>query len=172
VAILVAGMALVASPLAGCASGGSPPVTGSPPPSSQANSAVPSHPPGLVGPTPTDAACASLYARLQQITAVLNASAELIAGSVDKAELGRRIAAEQQQLSLAAKLRAQKPIPARVRGADRRLVAALRVLTDDFGRAVTPAERGNFQAAVAALRDDATVRRIVAASKSIEDACV
>lgn len=106
------------------------------------------------------------------MAAVLNSSAELIASSVDKAQLGRRIAAEQQQLSRAAKLMAQEPIPVRVRAADRRLAAALRVLTDDFGRAVTPAARGDFQTAVTAMRDDATVQRIVAASKSIEDACV
>jgi hypothetical protein len=171
-AILVAGVALAASALAGCGSGEHPPATGSPTPSSQASSAVPSSPRALVGPTPTDAACASLYARLQQITAVLNSSAELIAGSVDKAQLGQRIAAEQQQLSGAAKLMARKPIPARLRGADRRLVVALRVLTGDFGRAVTPAKRGDFQTAVAAMHDDATVQRIITASKSIEDACV
>jgi hypothetical protein len=137
---------------------------------------VPSHSPALAGPTPAassaSSACASLYARLQQVTAVLNASSELIANSVDKAELGQRIAGEQQQLSQSAELMARKPIPARVRAADRRLVAALRALTDDFGRAAGPAARGDFQAAVTAMRDDATIQRIIAASKSIEDACV
>jgi hypothetical protein len=151
--------------VAGCAGGGRPPAAGSPTPSSRASSAAPSHP------APTDPACASLYARLQRMTSVLNASAELIAGSVDKAELGRRIADERRQLSRSAELMARRPIPARLRDADRRLVAALRVLTADFGRAAAPAARGDFQAAVTAMRDDATVQRIIAASKSIEDTC-
>lgn len=116
-------------------------------------------------------ACASLYTRLQQVTAVLNAGSELIASSVNKTELGRRIAGEQQQLSQSAELMARGPVPARVRDADRHLVAALRLLAGDFGRAAAAAARGDLRAAAAAMRDDATVRRIVAASKSIEDTC-
>jgi hypothetical protein len=173
VATLVAGVALAGSAVAGCASDEPPPATGSPAVSSRASAGPvdgPSRPPRRVGP-PADPACASLYARLQQVTAVLGTGSELITNSVDKAELGRRIADERRQLSRAAELMARKPIPPGVRDADRRLVVALHVLSGDFGRAAAPAARGDFRAAAAAMRDDATVRRIVAASEEIEDAC-
>ena len=117
------------------------------------------------------AACASLYARLQQVTATLDASAELIASSLSKQELSARIAAEQEQLRRSAESMAQGAVPAPLVTADKQLVAALRALTADFGRARGPAARGDFKAAAQAMTDAAVVKRIVDASKTIEDAC-
>jgi hypothetical protein len=121
---------------------------------------------------PTDrAACASLFAHLQQVTAALDASAELIASSLSKEELSARIAAEQEQLRQSAELMSQGAVPVPLVAADRQLVAALHALVDDFGRAAGPAARGDFQAAAQAMTDQPVVQRIVDASKTIEDAC-
>jgi hypothetical protein len=116
-------------------------------------------------------ACAQLIGRLQQVTLVISASSELIANSVDKQQLGQRIAAEASQLRRSADLMAQGPVPAPLVKADQDLVAALRTFADDFDRAKDAAARGDYRAAVDAMRDEPTVHRIVDASQRIEDAC-
>jgi hypothetical protein len=143
--------------LVGCASGAH---TGAPPSSTP--------PRGASG---DRAACASLYARLQQVTAALDDSSQLIATSQGKQQLSERIANEQSLLQQAADLMTRGPIPASLAPADRDLVAALHAFTADFARAREPAARGDFQSAAAAMTDQAVVQRIVDASKKIEDAC-
>jgi hypothetical protein len=117
------------------------------------------------------AACALLYARLQRITTAVAASSELIASSVDKRQLSRRIAVEQVQLERSARLLAAGAVPAPLAPATRDLVAGLRAFSRDFARAKAPAARGDFGAAVAAMTDGPVVQRILKASQTIEDAC-
>ena len=105
------------------------------------------------------------------MTLAISASSELIANSVDKQQLGQRIAAEASQLRRAADLMAQGPVPAPLVKADRDLVAALRTFADDFDRAKDAAGRGDYRGAVDAMRDEPTVQRIVDASQTIEDSC-
>ena len=112
-----------------------------------------------------------MFAHLQQVTAALQASAELIASSLSKEQLSQRIAAEEVQLRESAGLMTQGAVPAPLVEANQRLVAALHDLTDDFARAEGPAARGDFKAAAAAMTDEPVVQRIVDASKTIEDAC-
>ncbi len=166
---------LAAAVLAACSSG-----THANPPAPTSRPAAPSVPASPAAPSthstvpiaPGDrAACASLYAHLQQVTATLDASAELIASSLSKQQLSQRIADEQAQLRHSAELMSQGAIPAPLVPADQRLVAALRALTDDFARAKAPAARGDFKAAADAMTDGPVVQRIVDASKTIEDAC-
>jgi hypothetical protein len=116
-------------------------------------------------------ACALLYARLQRVTVALQAGSELVAHSRNPADLGRRIAIEQVQLERSADLMSAGPVPAGLVAANRRLVAALRTLSDDFARAKRPAAQGDLQAAVDAMSDPPAVRRIVAAAKAIERVC-
>lgn len=117
------------------------------------------------------AACAQLLSRLDQVSIVISASSELIANSTDTATLGQRIADEAAQLHTAADLMARGPVPAPLAQADQDLVAALRAFTDDFNRAGDAAKRGDLRTAVGAMRDEAAVQRIVAASQTIEDSC-
>lgn len=117
------------------------------------------------------AACAQLLSRLDQVSIVIGASSELIANSTDTSQLGQRIADEAAQLHTAADLMARGPVPAPLAQADQDLVAALRAFTDDFNRAGEAAKRGDLRAAVDAMRDEAAVQRIVAASQTIEDSC-
>ena len=125
-----------------------------------------------LGGSPADReACARIFSRLQRVTLALETSSELIAHSVNKAELSRRIAVERVQLERSARLMSSGLVPARLTTANRNLIAALRALARDFERAEKPAARGDFQAAVDALTDRPIVRRIVAASKTIEGAC-
>jgi hypothetical protein len=117
------------------------------------------------------AACGLLLERLRRVTAALQASSELIAHSLNKRQLSNRIGIEQVQLRRSAALLTGGPIPAALVPVDRRLVAALRAFSRDFGRAKAPAARGDFRAATAAMSDTAAVKRILAASKTIERAC-
>lgn len=117
------------------------------------------------------AACAQLLGRLDQVSIVISASSELIANSADTVQLGQRIADEAAQLRAAADLMAKGPVPAPLAGTDQALVAALRAFTDDFNRAGEAANRGDLRAAVDAMRDEAAVQSIVAASQTIEDSC-
>jgi hypothetical protein len=123
-----------------------------------------------VGPA-DQAACGLLYARLQRVTTALATASELIAHSLSKQQLSDRIAIERTQLQRSARLMTGGPIPAPLQGADRQLVLGLDAFSDDFARAERPARRGDFQAAVQAMGDRAVVRQILAASKTIEDAC-
>lgn len=116
-------------------------------------------------------ACTLLYARLSRITSAVASSSELVAHSLDKQQLSRRIAIEEVQLRRSARLMAAGPTPAPLAPANRRLVAALRALSRDFARARTPAARGDFAAAAQAMSDPPLVQRIVRASQTIEDAC-
>jgi hypothetical protein len=116
-------------------------------------------------------ACELLYARLQRVTLAIRTSSELLARSLNKHQLTRRIAIEQVQLERSARLMAGGPIPAPLVAADRRLVAALRAFSRDFARAGKPAARGDFQAAAAAMTDRPVEQQILGASKMIEHAC-
>jgi hypothetical protein len=112
-----------------------------------------------------------LLARLQDVTQAISASSELIANSLDKRQLGQRIAAEAARLRQAAELMGEGPIPVPLAAADRQLVTALRAFGDDFVRATKPARRGDFQAAVEAMGDKSAVQQIIGASTTIQDAC-
>lgn len=116
-------------------------------------------------------ACALLFARLQRVTVALQTSAELIAHSTNKQQLSKRIGIERVQLERSARLMTSDPIPASLRATDRELVGALRGFSQAFGRAGAPAARGDFRAATAAMSDAPDVQRILATSKTIEDAC-
>src|SRR5262245_54819330 len=70
-------------------------------------------------------ACAQLFARLQQVSAAIQGSSELIANSLDKTQLSSRIAYEQSQLQQSADLMEQGPVPAALAAANHELVAAL-----------------------------------------------
>jgi hypothetical protein len=121
--------------------------------------------------TSGQASCAELYARLQQVTAAVTASSELIANSLGTQQLSERIAVEEVQLRSSAQLMASAPVPAALAATNDRLVTALQAMTADFARAAAPAARGDFQAAAAAMTDPAAVQRIVDASTAIEAAC-
>ncbi len=157
VPITTAVVVLVVSALAGC--GGD-------------NSASRRTTTGAITVSPADRpACALLFARLQRVTLAIKTSSELIAHSLSKRQLVRRIAIEQVQLERSARLMAGGPIPAALVAADRRLVAALRAFSRDFARARKPAARGDFQAAAAAMTDRPVEQRIIGASKTIEQSC-
>jgi hypothetical protein len=116
-------------------------------------------------------ACAALFARLQRVTIALQTSSDLIAHSLTRTQLGRRIAIEQVQLQRSAALMAGVPAPAALVPAERSLIAALRSFSRDFGRAKTAARRGDFRTATGAMTDPTVVQRILAASKTIEHTC-
>ena len=116
-------------------------------------------------------ACALLFAHLQRVTLAIRASSELVAHSLNKKQLTRRIAIEEVQLRRSARLVESGPIPAALAPADRELASALRAFARDFAGAGTQADRGDFQAASAAMKDGAVVRRIVRASRAIENTC-
>jgi hypothetical protein len=116
-------------------------------------------------------ACNLLFARLQRVTIALQTSSDLIAHSLNKTQLSRRIAIEQVQLQRSAALMTGGPVPAALVPADRALVAALHAFARDFGRAKAPAAAGDFRAATAAMTDRPVVQRILQASTTIERAC-
>jgi hypothetical protein len=116
-------------------------------------------------------ACNLLFARLQRVTIALQTSSDLIAHSLNKTQLSRRIAIEQVQLQRSAALMTSGPVPAALVPADRALVAALHAFARDFGRAKAPAAAGDFRAATAAMTDRPVVQRILQASTTIERAC-
>lgn len=115
--------------------------------------------------------CAQLFAHLQDVTAALGASSQLLATSQNPQQLASRIDAERARLEQAAQLMSSGTVPDALRDADRRMVAALRVLAADFAKAKDPALRGDFQAAAAAMTDQATVQQVLDASSAIEKAC-
>jgi len=116
-------------------------------------------------------ACAQLFERLQQVSAALQASSELIATSLGTQQLSDRIAVEEDQLRQSARLIADSPVPAPLTPTAHKLVTALQTYTDDFARAKTPAARGDFQGAADAMTDHAAVQQIVDSSTAIETAC-
>lgn len=121
--------------------------------------------------TSEHAACQQLYARLQRVTAAVDASSELLTNSLDAKQLSAQIVVEQQQLQRSAQLLGQGPVPVALQPATQQLVAALQTFSADFGRAAGPAARGDYQAAVQAMGDQAVVIRIVDAATTIQNAC-
>lgn len=121
---------------------------------------------------PADAgACALLVARIQRVTTALSTASELIAHSVNKQQLSQRIAIEKVQLQRSAQLMTGGPIPPSLQAPDRQLVLGLNAFADDFARAEKPALRGDFRGAVQAMGDTTTVQGILAATKTIVNAC-
>ncbi|WP_203920725.1 hypothetical protein [Rugosimonospora africana] len=116
-------------------------------------------------------ACAELLRRLTQVTQTISASSELLTNSLDRQQLSQRIADETTRLRQAADLMAQGSVPPRLVAADRDLVAALHAFADDFNRAAGAAKQGDLSTAAGAMNDEATVRRIVEASQTIEETC-
>ena len=155
---------LLAGALAACGGGGK----RSP---SAAAENTPTAAPGIAVSPADRPACTLLYARLQRVTAAIGTSSELIAHSLDKRQLSHRIEVERQQLERSARLMTSGPVPAPLVPATRELVAALQAFSRDFARAKAPAARGDFRAAAGAMTDEPVVRRIVKASRTIEDAC-
>ena len=117
------------------------------------------------------ASCELLLARLRRVTVALATSAELIAHSLNRKQLARRIGIEQVQLERSARLIATGPVPPSLAATRRDLVAALRALARDYARARPRAAAGDFGAAAAAMNDPPLVARILRASKRIERAC-
>jgi hypothetical protein len=117
------------------------------------------------------AACASLYARLQRVTLAITSGSELIARSANPAQLNRRIATQRRQLERSADLMDNAVVPAPLVASNRSLVKALRRFAGDFRRAQAPARRGDFAGAAQAMSDQPTVGRIAAAAKTIQGAC-
>lgn len=116
-------------------------------------------------------ACAQLFGRLQQVSAALQASSELIATSLGTQQLSDRIAVEEDQLRQSAQLIADSPVPPALTTTAHELVSALHAYTGDFARAKGPAAHGDFQAAADAMTDHAAVQQILDASTTIETAC-
>jgi hypothetical protein len=153
--------------VAACGGSDKPPArTATPSPSAQPA------PTATVAIAPADqAACTALFARLQRVSVALGSSSSLLAQSSDKQDLAGRIATEQTQLRRSATLMDSAVVPAPLQAANRRLVAALRRFSRDFGRARAPARRGDFQAATSAMTDRVAVTRILAAARTIQAAC-
>jgi hypothetical protein len=164
----------LASAVAACGGGAKPSATGTPTVAATAAAAAakPTTAPPKIAIARQDLpACAGLFARLQRVTVALSSSSELIAQSVDKNDLSRRIETEQQQLERSARLMDAAVVPLPLAAANRRLVAALRAFARDFARAKSPAQHGDLPGAVAAMTDQGAVNRVLSAAKAIEDAC-
>jgi hypothetical protein len=116
-------------------------------------------------------ACALLFTRLRRVTLALSSSSSLVAQSVDAKDLSGRIATEQQQLERSARLMAAGVVPDSLVATNQRLVAALRTFARDFDDAKAPARSGDLAGAVQAMTDQNAVDRILAAAKTIENAC-
>jgi hypothetical protein len=116
-------------------------------------------------------ACDLLYARLQRATLALSSSSELIAHSQNKKELSTRLATQQEQLRRSARLLDAAVVPAALQAANRSLVSALRTFASDFGKARKPAAQGDFQGAVTAMTDQASLAKVLAAAQVIEATC-
>jgi hypothetical protein len=122
-------------------------------------------------PSSGKASCAELYTRLQQVSATVSATSELLTNSLGSQQLSEGIAVEEQQLRQSAQLMASAPVPDTLTATNRQLVAALQAMAADFARAKAPAARGDFEAASQAMTDQAAVQHIVDASQKIEAAC-
>jgi hypothetical protein len=117
------------------------------------------------------ASCAELYTRLQQVSATVSATTELLTNSLGSQQLSDRIAFEEEQLRQSAQLMASASVPDTLAATNRQLVAALQAMAADFARAKAPAARGDFAAASQAMTDQTAVQHIVDASQKIESAC-
>jgi hypothetical protein len=118
-----------------------------------------------------NASCAELYTRLQQVSATVSATSELLTNSLGSQQLSQGIAVEEQQLRRSAQLMASAPVPDTLTATNRQLVSALQAMAADFARAKAPAAHGDFEAASRAMTDQAAVQHIVDASQKIESAC-
>jgi hypothetical protein len=165
-----AALALTTLAVTACGGGAKPASTPAPTAAATKAAAAPTAPKIAIAPQDLPA-CAGLFARLQRVTVALGSSSELIAQSENKADLSQRIATEQQQLERSARLMDSAVVPAPLAAANRRLVAALRAFARDFGRAKAPARKGDLAGAVQAMTDQGAVNRVLAAAKTIEDAC-
>jgi hypothetical protein len=116
-------------------------------------------------------ACAVLLAQLQRVTLAIASSSELVARSVNRSQLVRRIGIEQQQLVRSAELIVGSPVPASLAATRGDLVQALVAYSRDFARAHGVAAKGDYKGASAAMSDAPVARRIVRDSKTISSAC-
>jgi len=117
------------------------------------------------------ASCAELYARLQQVSATVSSSSELLTNSLGSQQLSAGIALEEEQLRQSARLMASAPVPDTLAAANRQLIGALQAMAADFARAKAPAARSDYEAAAQAMTDKTAVQNIVDASQKIEAAC-
>jgi hypothetical protein len=116
-------------------------------------------------------ACVVLLAQLRRVTLAITSSSELVARSVNKTQLVRRIGIEQQQLVRSAVLIVGSSAPAALAGARNDLVQALVAYSRDFARAHAAAAKGDYRGTAAATSDAPVARRIVRDSKRISSAC-
>jgi hypothetical protein len=159
---------VVLAMLAGCGGSAAPKPTATPRPATATATATAT--PVAIAPG-EQPACDLLYARLQRATLALSSSSELIARSQNKEELAKRLATQEDQLKRSAQLLDAAAVPAALKAANRSLVSALRTFASDFGKARKPAAQGDFQAAVTAMTDKATLAKVLAAAKVIEATC-
>jgi hypothetical protein len=116
-------------------------------------------------------ACVALLTQLQRVTLAITLSSELVAHSVNKGQLVRRIGIEQQQLVRSAELIVGSPVPASLAAARGDLVQALVAYSRDFARAHAAAAKGDYKGASTAMSDAPVARRIVRDSKTISSSC-
>ncbi len=116
-------------------------------------------------------ACASLYVRLQRVSAAISSGSELLTQAQNQDDLSRGILTQQRQLERSAALMDAAVVPKPLAAANRQLVTALRAFARDFAKARGPAKRGDFTAASTAMSDQSAVKRIVASTQAIETAC-
>ena len=164
VATALAVTAVAAVLAAGCGSSG-----GSATPATTSVPATTTPPVAVAGVDPS--ACVVLLAQLQRVTLAITSSSELVAHSVNKGQLVRRIAIEQQQLVRSAELLVGSPAPASLAAARGDLVQALVAYSRDFARAHAAAAKGDIKGASTAMSDAPVARRIVRDSKTISSAC-
>src|SRR3954471_22643167 len=154
--------------VAACGGAAKPAATRTPAPSAQATAT----PTATVAVAPADqAACTALFGRLRRVSLALSSSSSLLAQSDNPQDLAGRIATEQTQLRRSAALMDAAVVPAPLKATNRRLVAALRRFSRDWGGAAPPARRGDVQAAATAMTDRVAVTRIIDAARTIQSAC-
>lgn len=165
---------LVLVMLAGCGGSAAPRPTATPqaaaPTATPSASGTPTATPVAIAPG-EQPACDLLFARLNRATLAISSSSELIAHAQNPKELSQRIKTQQQQLERSAQLLDAAVVPKALEDANRSLVAALKTFAGDFGKAYEPAAQGDFQGAVEAMTDRATIAKVLAASQVIEATC-
>jgi hypothetical protein len=166
-------LVLVAVPLLAAACGGSKPQAAAPTTAASAPTATATATvEKKVAIDPADVgACASLYARLQRVSAAISTGSELLTQVQNKDDLSRQILIQQQQLERSAALMDSAVVPKPLTAANHQLVSALHTFARDFAKAKAPAKRGDFQAASSAMSDPDAIARIVDSTKTIQTAC-
>src|SRR4051794_12858223 len=155
-----AAVLLAVAALAGCGSGAR---RAAPPPTTTVTTSATT----TTATQPLPPACTLLFARLQRVTAAVQASSELIARSNNKAQLAERIRIEQVQLGRAADLLEAGSVPSSIAPVNADLVAALRRFARDFGAARAPAAGGGFAPPSQGMTDPLALRRLAAAGAKI-----